>query len=69
MAKKAQPKKSLGGDLVRRTFTPPTKAPYNQSMDFEMEGHHSKPTGGASNTKYGAKRGDAKFFKHTTKGK
>lgn len=69
---KSKPKKSLDGTQLRTIISPGSgkdNYPLGRSQEFEAEGYHSKPTGGASDTKYGSKRKDFKFFKHKTTGK
>lgn len=50
------PKKKMGGDLVRTTITPgkgKDNYPLGRSQEFEMDGYHSNPnTGKAGNTKH-----------------
>ena len=81
--RKPTPKRALFGadDLKRYTVSKGKESekssPLHRRIDFEMDGYHTKPTGGASNTKHGSQRkdyphkqSDYPFLKHTeTKGK
>ena len=50
---KAQPKKKLDGDLIRKTYSPKATT----TVDFEMYGYHSNPaTGAPAKGESGAKR-------------
>ena len=49
MPRKAEPKKSMGGDLLRTTISPgkgEAHYPLGRSQEFQSKGYHSKPTGG-----------------------